>query len=169
MIDKKLLETRISKKIIFWITLLLFILLMALDAFLFGYLKAEFINTKMVAFGYKYMLIIEVPFATNITKYESRFLNSRLKDGFLFIDSKPTEKDKNKLVEIFTSEYSLENGYVKFPNDSFGMILKNVAWRRVKPVSFEENQVFHCLQINDLKTKQILYTNYEKYLEEMEE
>ena len=46
-----------------------------------------------------------------------------LKDGFLFIDSKPTEKDKNKLVEIFTSEYSLENGYVKFPNDSFGMIL----------------------------------------------
>ena len=157
MNNDKSFEIRIPKKIILIVTFLLFLLLMALDAFLFGYLKAEFINTKMVAFGYKYMLIIEVPFATNITKYESRFLNSRLKDGFLFIDSKPTEKDKDKLVEIFTSEYSLEDGYVKFPTDSYGIILKNVAWRRVKPVSFEENQVFHCLQINDLKTKPFLY------------
>lgn len=70
------------------------------------------------------------------------------------------EKQK---VQVFVSEYSFENEYVKIPkNCSYGVILKKAAWKDVKPLVFNKNQVFHCLQINDLKTQQVLYKNYAK-------
>ena len=68
MIGKKLLETRISKKIIFWITLLLFILLMALGASLFGYL-----NTKSRTRTHEYGFFFYIITPTHPTAYAEHY------------------------------------------------------------------------------------------------
>ena len=108
-------------------------------------------NIKMLASGCNYMLVIDVTDAIDtITKEELLLWNGKL----------DCEKQK---VQVFVSEYSFENGYVKIPNNcSYGVILKKAAWKDVKPLVFNRNQVFHCLQINDLKTQQVLYKNYKK-------
>ena len=151
MIGKKLLETRISKKIIFWITLLLFILILYFYVGFIGKTIANNRNIKMLASGCNYMLVIDVTDAIDtITKEELLLWDEKL----------DCEKQK---VQVFVSEYSFENGYVKIPNNnSYGVILYKAPWEDVKPLLFNRNQVFHCLQINDLKTQQVLYKNYAK-------
>ena len=151
MMGKKLLETRISKKIIFRITLLLFILILYFCVGFIGKTIANNRNIKMLASGCNYMLVIDVTDAIDtITNEELLLWNGKL----------DCEKQK---VQVFVSEYSFENGYVKIPNNcSYGVILKKAAWKDVKPLVFNKNQVFHCLQINDLKTQQVLYKNYIK-------
>ena len=151
MMGKKLLETRISKKIIFRITLLLFILILYFCVGFIGKTIANNRNIKMLASGCNYMLVIDVTDAIDtITNEELLLWNGKL----------DCEKQK---VQVFVSEYSFENGYVKIPNNcSYGVILKKAAWKDVKPLVFNKNQVFHCLQINDLKTQQVLYKNYKK-------
>lgn len=151
MIGKKLLETRISKKIIFWITLLLFILIFYFWVGFISKTIANNRNIKMLASGCNYMLVIDVTDAIDtITKEELLLWDEKL----------DCEKQK---VQVFVSEYSFENGYVKIPNNnSYGVILYKAPWEDVKPLLFNRNQVFHCLQINDLKTQQVLYKNYAK-------
>lgn len=151
MIGKKLLETRISKKIIFWITLLLFILILWVWVGFIGKIIANNRNIKMLSFGCNYMLVIDVTDAIDTLTN---------KELLLWDEKLDCEKQK---VQVFVSEYSFENGYVKIPNNcSYGVILKKAAWKDVKPLVFNKNQVFHCLQINDLKTQQVLYKNYKK-------
>lgn len=151
MMGKKLLETRISKKIIFWITLLLFILIFYFWVGFISKTIANNRNIKMLAFGCNYMLVIDVAVA----------IDTKTNEELLLWDAKlDCEKQK---VQVFVSEYSFENGYVKLPNEfSYGVILNQAAWKDVKPLLFNRNQVFHCLQINDLKTQQVLYKNYIK-------
>lgn len=151
MIGKKLLETRISKKIIFWITLLLFILILWFCVGFIGKTIANNRNIKMLASGCNYMLVIDVTDA----------IDTKTNEELLLWDWKlDCEKQK---VQVFVSEYSFENGYVKIPNNnSYGVILYKAPWENVKPLLFNRNQVFHCLQINDLKTQQVLYKNYKK-------
>ena len=148
---KKLLETRISKKIIFGITLLLFILILYFCVGFIGKTIANNRNIKMLASGCNYMLVIDVTDAiVTITNEELLLWDGKL----------DCEKQK---VQVFVSEYSFENGYVKIPNkNSYGVILYKAPWENVKPLLFNRNQVFHCLQINDLKTQQVLYKNYKK-------
>lgn len=151
MIGKKLLETRISKKIIFWITLLLFILILYFCVGFIGKTIANNRNIKMLSSGCNYMLVIDVTDAIDTITNEELLLWDEKLD---------CEKQK---VQVFVSEYSFENEYVKIPkNCSYGVILKKTAWKDVKPLLFNRNQVFHCLQINDLKTQQVLYKNYAK-------
>lgn len=151
MIGKKLLETRISKKIIFWIILLLFILILWFCVGFIGKTIANNRNIKMLASGCNYMLVIDVTDAIDTITNEELLLWDWKLD---------CEKQK---VQVFVSEYSFENGYVKLPNEfSYGVILNQAAWKDVKPLLFNRNQVFHCLQINDLKTQQVLYKNYIK-------
>ena len=151
MIGKKLLETRISKKIIFWITLLLFILILYFCVGFIGKTIANNRNIKMLSFGCNYMLVIDVTDAIDTITNEELLLWDEKLD---------CEKQK---VQVFVSEYSFENEYVKIPkNCSYGVILKKAAWKDVKPLVFNKNQVFHCLQINDLKPQQVLYKNYAK-------
>lgn len=148
MIGKKLLETRISKKIIFGITLLLFILILLFWVGFIGKIIANNRNIKMLASGCNYMLVIDA--LDTITNEELLLWDEKL----------DCEKQK---VQVFVSEYSFENGYVKIPNNnSYGVILYKAPWEDVKPLRFNRNQVFHCLQINDLKTQQVLYKNYKK-------
>ena len=108
-------------------------------------------NIKMLASGCNYMLVIDVSDAIDtITKEELLLWDEKL----------DCEKQK---VQVFVAEYSFENGYVKIPNNnSYGVILYKAPWEDVKPLLFNRNQVFHCLQINDLKTQQVLYKNYAK-------
>lgn len=149
MKGKKLLETRISKKIIFWITLLLFILIFYFWVGFISKTIANNRNIKMMASGCNYMLVIDVTDAIDTITNEELLLWDEKLD---------CEKQK---VQVFVSEYSFENGYVKIPNEfSYGVILNQAAWKDVKPLLFNRNQVFHCLQINDLKTQQVLYKNY---------
>lgn len=151
MKGKKLLETRISKKIIFWITLLLFILIFYFWVGFISKTIANNRNIKMMASGCNYMLVIDVTDAIDTITNEELLLWDEKLD---------CEKQK---VQVFVSEYSFENGYVKIPNEfSYGVILNQAAWKDVKPLLFNRNQVFHCLQINDLKTQQVLYKNYIK-------
>ena len=149
MKGKKLLETRISKKIIFWITLLLFILIFYFWVGFISKTIANNRNIKMMASGCNYMLVIDVTDAIDTITNEELLLWDEKLD---------CEKQK---VQVFVSEYSFENGYVKIPNEfSYGVILNQAAWKDVKPLLFNRNQVFHCLQIIDLKTQQVLYKNY---------
>ena len=157
MMGKKLLETRISKKIIFWITLLLFILILLFWVGFIGKIIANNRNIKMLASGCNYMLVIDVTDAIDT------IANGEL----LLWDGKSPWEEKldceKQKVQLFVSEYSFENGYVKIPNkNSYGVILYKAPWKDVKPLLFNRNQVFHCLQINDLKTQQVLYKNYKK-------
>lgn len=151
MISEKLLETRISKKIIFWITLLLFILILLFWVGFIGKIIANNRNIKMLASGCNYMLVIDVTDAIDTITNEELLLWDVKLDC------------KKQKVQVFVSEYSFENGYVKIPNNnSYGVILYKAPWENVKPLLFNRNQVFHCLQINDLKTQQVLYKNYKK-------
>lgn len=105
----------------------------------------------MLASGCNYMLVIDVTDAIDTITNEELLLWDWKLD---------CEKQK---VQVFVSEYSFENGYVKIPNNnSYGVILYKAPWENVKPLLFNRNQVFHCLQINDLKTQQVLYKNYIK-------
>ena len=161
MIGKKLLETRISKKIIFWITLLLFILILYFYVGFIGKTIAHNRNIKMLASGCNYMLVIDVTDAIDTITNEELLLWDATNEELLLWNGKlDCEQQK---VQVFVSEYSFENGYVKIPNEfSYGVILNQAAWKEVKPLLFNRNQVFHCLQINDLKTQQVLYKNYKK-------
>lgn len=151
MMGKKLLETRISKKIILGITLLLFILILYFCVGFIGKIIANNRNIKMLASGCNYMLVIDVTYAVDTITNEELLLWDEKLD---------CEKQK---VQVFVSEYSFENGYVKIPNNnSYGVILTKAPWEELKPLLFNRNQVFHCLQINDLKTQQVLYKNYIK-------
>lgn len=151
MIGKKLLETRIPIKIIIWITLLLFILILYFCVGFIGKTIANNRNIKMLASGCNYMLVIDVTDAIDTITNEELLLWDEKLD---------CEKQK---VQVFVSEYYFEDGYVKIPNNnSYGVILNQAAWKDVKPLLFNRNQVFHCLQINDLKTQQVLYKNYIK-------
>lgn len=161
MMGKKLLETRISKKIIFGITLLLFILILYFCVGFIGKTIANNRNIKMLAAGCNYMLVIDVTDAIDTITNEKLLIWDATDEELLFWNGKlDCEKQK---VQVFVSEYSFENGYVKIPNNcSYGVILKKAAWKDVKPLVFNKNQVFHCLQINDFKTQQVLYKNYKK-------
>ena len=145
MISEKLLETRISKKFIFWITLLLFILILLFWVGFIGKIIANNRNIKMLASGCNYMLVIDVTDAIDTITNEELLLWDVKLDC------------KKQKVQVFVSEYSFENGYVKIPNNnSYGVILYKAPWENVKPLLFNRNQVFHCLQINDLKTMENL-------------
>lgn len=107
------------------------------------------------------MLVIDVTDAIDTITNEELLLWDATDEELLFRNGKLDCKKQK--VQVFVSEYSFENGYVKIPNNcSYGVILYKAPWENVKPLLFNRNQVFHCLQINDLKTQQVLYKNYKK-------
>lgn len=147
-------RTDLQTKVL-WITLLLFILILL---FWVGFIGKKIANNRniMLASGCNYMLVIDVIDAIDTTNEELLLWDVKNEELLLWIDC---EKQK---VQVFVSEYSFENGYVKIPNNNSYGVLYKAPWKDVKPLLFNRNQDFHCLQINDLKTQQVLYKNYKK-------